>query len=214
MSSDALVEHIELSRAIHNACPSYPFIQYRLIASQTPDVRVHRWLNASVPLGTPNQQPGHQKQHTYLTPRIATRRISIRRVAIRTRADRIKEKEALRTCQELFTTPPVSPFLARTPQKATQEKSVDSQTQRNIPIPIRIILLKHIRHALQRNARLHEQVETQHPPSATIIRIKQQRDILLRQPIAERDQRVGELIVADGAGSVDVESVEELVPFG
>lgn len=88
------------------------------------------------------------------------------------------------------------------------------QAQRNIPIAILIVLLKHIRHSLQANTRLHEQIETQRILASTIIRAIQQRDELLTQAIPECDQRFVEFRVRYAAGMILVEAVEETAPCG
>jgi hypothetical protein len=50
------------------------------------------------------------------------------------------------------------------------------QAQRNIPIPILIILLKHIRHPLQTDTRLDKKVEAEGIPSTPVVRLVQQSD--------------------------------------
>lgn len=86
------------------------------------------------------------------------------------------------------------------------------ETQRDIPIPIIVILLEHIRHSLQRNARLHKQVEAKLALAALVVRLEQQLDKAVRQPVAERNQRVGEFVALDVTGAVRVEAVEQRAP--
>jgi hypothetical protein len=86
------------------------------------------------------------------------------------------------------------------------------QAQRNIPIAILIVLLKHVRHALEAYARLHKQIEAHGVAPAAIVRLVQQRDEALRQAVAECDERFVEFGVRDGAAVVGVEAVEEAAP--
>jgi len=90
----------------------------------------------------------------------------------------------------------------------------DSQAQRNVPIAILIILLKHVCHTLEADARLHEQIETQRPPAPSVVRREQQPHVFRRETVAEGHQGVREFREADVARAVDVEAVEEFAPFG
>lgn len=86
------------------------------------------------------------------------------------------------------------------------------QTKRNIPIPVIIILLKHIRHPLETNTSLYKQIEAHRPFLPSIIRPEQQRDEVRAQSIAKRNERFSELIERNVARSIDIESVEEVPP--
>lgn len=70
-----------------------------------------------------------------------------------------------------------------------------SQTQRDIPIPVIIILLEHIRHPLQRDTRLHEKIETYGVSPLPVVRAVQQLHKLWRQAVSKRDEGVGEFVI-------------------
>jgi len=53
------------------------------------------------------------------------------------------------------------------------------QAQCDIPVPVFIVLLEHVRHPLKTNARLHKQVEAHLVPTTTVVRAVQQCDKLL-----------------------------------
>lgn len=98
------------------------------------------------------------------------------------------------------------------------------QAQRDIPVPIRVVLFKHIRHPLQGNASLHEQIKRQHPlPLAVVassarmsprIRAKQQLHKLRAQAISKRHQRILKLAQTNAATLVDVKAVKQPPPRG
>ncbi|KAI6875713.1 EF-hand [Hortaea werneckii] len=108
--------------------------------------------------------------------------------------------------------------------KSRKKKQSHLQAQRNIPIPIDIVLLKHIRHALKRNARLDEEIETEHAlpdplvPAPTRLRLReraeQQLHELRTKSVSEGYQGVFELAQTDTAAAVRVEAVEEGAPGG
>ena len=104
------------------------------------------------------------------------------------------------------------------PSRILNQNSLTSQkllkTQRNIPIAILIIFLKHIRHPLQNNTALHKQIETHLPLPALVIRRIHQFDKGGGKPIAECDERVGVFEEGDAAAAVFVEAVEEGAPGG
>lgn len=95
-----------------------------------------------------------------------------------------------------------------------REEEEHLQTQRNIPIPIIVILLEHIRHALQADAGLHKEVETHVVVAATIVRAVQELDELRRKTVPECDEGVCEFVIRDAARAVDVKAVEEVAPRG
>lgn len=94
-----------------------------------------------------------------------------------------------------------------------RKRREDAQAERNIPIPISIILLENVRHALERNTRLHKQIERQHAAPLDVVRVEQQADVVVTKTVSERDERGRELVERDGAAAVDVEAVEQLAPF-
>jgi hypothetical protein len=96
----------------------------------------------------------------------------------------------------------------------SRHNAFNLQAQRNIPVPVLVVLLKDVRHPLQADARLHEQVETQRVAPAPVVRLVQQRDEALREPVPEGDERFVELGVGDCAAVVGVEAVEEAAPRG
>jgi hypothetical protein len=114
----------------------------------------------------------------------------------------------LRTCEKLL-----AASLLATKSPAHYSRS-NLQAQRNISVPILVILLKHVRHPLQADARLHEQIETQRVAPAPVVRLVQQRDEALREPVPKRDERFVELGVGYRAAVVGVEAVEETAPRG
>ena len=89
-----------------------------------------------------------------------------------------------------------------------------SQAQRNIPIPITIILLKHIRHPLQTDARLHEQIETHVVIPPTIVRRVEELHELIAKAVPKGNQGVGEFLAGNAARAVAIEAVEEVAPGG
>lgn len=92
------------------------------------------------------------------------------------RGNRVEEEEALRTCEELLAAGPevsTSTFFFHFSPRPIVRSFIcvddDSQAQRDIPVPVRVVLLEHIRHPLQADACLHEQIEAQHPlPDALV----------------------------------------------
>ena len=102
------------------------------------------------------------------------------------------------------------------PQKKKKELTRQKllETQRNIPIPIPIIPLKHVRHALQADAALHEKVEAHAIRAAAVVDAVHHGDEAGREAVAEGDEGLGVLVVGDGAASVFVEAVEEGAPGG
>lgn len=88
------------------------------------------------------------------------------------------------------------------------------EAEGNVPIPIVVVLLEDVRHALQRDAGLDEQVEAQLALVALVVGLEQQLDEAVRQTIAEGDEGVGELVALDVARVVRVEAVEQGAPAG
>lgn len=88
----------------------------------------------------------------------------------------------------------------------------DLQRQRNIPIPIIIILLKHIRHALQADTALYEEIKADSVLVAPVVRLEHGVHELWRQPVPKGNQRVRVLVHADVPAAVRVEPVEQRPP--
>ena len=88
------------------------------------------------------------------------------------------------------------------------------KAQRHKPIPIIIVPLKRIRHPLEGNTSLHEQIKTQAPLPPLIKRPEQEPYKAVAQPVPERHQRGAELIEADVSRAIGVEAVEEGAPGG
>ena len=103
------------------------------------------------------------------------------------------------------------PFLLQLAQDFRQEVL---KAQRDISIAIIVVLLEHIRHALQADASLHKQVEAHDAVAALVVRAEQKLDEARAEPVAERHQRVVELVKADVARLVHVEAVEQRPPRG
>lgn len=88
------------------------------------------------------------------------------------------------------------------------------KAQRDVPIPIIIIPLEHIRHPLQDNTALHEEIEA-HPALATLIVARvEQVDESLGEPVAKGHEGVGVFGEGDRTGSIFVEAVKEGAPGG
>jgi hypothetical protein len=95
------------------------------------------------------------------------------------------------------------------------------QAQCDVPIPIIVVSLEDIRHALQTNARLHKQVETESilprpliaaRPRILRVRIEQQLHKRGTQAVSKRHQRIRELEVRNTPAPVLVKAVEEAAP--
>jgi hypothetical protein len=111
----------------------------------------------------------------------------------------------------------IFPIQCYTKKDATLEindTEANVQTQRNIPIPILIILFEHIRHALQTNACLDEKIEADGILAAPVVRAVEEGDELRGEAVAKCDEGFAELLVRDATGAVDVEAVEEVAPGG
>lgn len=82
----------------------------------------------------------------------------------------------------------------------------------NKAISIIVVFLKDICHALERNTRLHEQIEAHDALAALIVRTEQQVDKLRAESVAKGDEGICEFGQRDVAAAVDVEAVEEGAP--
>ena len=107
----------------------------------------------------------------------------------------------------------MTPFTrAHTHTKLTRQELL--KAQRDIPIAILIVLLEHIRHALQDDAALHEQIEAHLALPALVVGRVEHVDKRGGEAVAEAHERVGEFVKGDVAGAVGVEAVEEGAPGG
>ena len=88
----------------------------------------------------------------------------------------------------------------------------DLQTQSDISIPVLVILLEHICHALQTYTSLDKQVETHGILPAAVVGSIQQRHELLTQAISKGNKSLIEFRVGYTARVVGVEAVEEAAP--
>lgn len=86
------------------------------------------------------------------------------------------------------------------------------QGQCNISISIIVIFLEDIRHTLQANAALHEEVETDRSIAPLIKSLEQGLHEWRTESVSECDQRIRVLVQADITTSVGIESVEQGSP--
>ena len=91
------------------------------------------------------------------------------------------------------------------------------QAQCDVSVPILVISLEHICHALQTDASLHEQVEAQSlfpvsfiasPSRGLGVRVEQQLHELRAQAVSKRHQRVRKLLQTDVTAPVCVEAIK------
>jgi hypothetical protein len=123
----------------------------------------------------------------------------------------------LRTCEELLAVKhSQQSFTSRLNehQQTWANLQQDLQAQRDIPIPVIVVLLEHVRHALQADACLHKQVKAHVVVAAPVVRAVQQAHELRREAVSEGDKGFGKLVVGYTAGVVGVEAVEEATPGG
>ena len=115
----------------------------------------------------------------------------------------------MRTCEKLLATNTVS-----TCSKSFLSHSFGChlQAQRDIAVAILVILLEDVRHPLQANTRLHEQIEAQRVASVAVVRAVQECDERLRETVSEGDEGFVEFSVGYTAGMVLVETVEQAAP--
>jgi hypothetical protein len=115
----------------------------------------------------------------------------------------------------------MSARLASISKQTSLQKRSNLQAQSDIPIPIVIIPLEHIRHPLQANASLHKQIKTQPVLPGTLIAprprilrisIEQQLNKLRAQPVSKRHQRIRELEMRNTPAPVLVKAIEQPPP--
>lgn len=92
----------------------------------------------------------------------------------------------------------------------------------DVPIAIIIVALKHIRHALETNTRLHEEIEAHaiqmgalrraNVAGLALKRLEEDGDKRRAEPVPERDQRILKLAQIDAPAAVIVEAIKQLAP--
>jgi len=88
------------------------------------------------------------------------------------------------------------------------------KTHRDIAIPINIILLEHIRHPLQRNAALHEQIKTHRLTPPLLICPVQYSHKCTTQPIPECHQRFRIFIKRYVSAPILIKTIKQAAPSG
>lgn len=88
------------------------------------------------------------------------------------------------------------------------------EAEGDVAIAVVVVLLEDVRHALEGDAGLDEEVEAQLALVALVVGLEEQLDEAVREAVAEGDEGVGELVALDVAGAVRVEAVEEGAPAG
>lgn len=84
----------------------------------------------------------------------------------------------------------------------------------DVAVAVVVVLLEDVRHALEGDAGLDEEVEAQLALVALVVGLEEQLDEAVREAVAEGDEGVGELVALNVAGAVRVEAVEEGAPAG
>jgi hypothetical protein len=110
----------------------------------------------------------------------------------------------LRTCEELlavdvlaFATPNTTGYL---------------QAQCNVAVTVLVVLLEHVRHALQTDAGLDKQIKAHGVVTSTVVGTVEQSDEPRRQTVAKGDEGFVELGVGYAARVIGVEAVEQAAP--
>lgn len=86
------------------------------------------------------------------------------------------------------------------------------QAQRNVSIPVLVILLEYICHALQTDTCLDKQVETERIAAVAVICAVQQSDELLRETVSKGNEGFVEFGIRYTAAVVLVEAIEKSAP--
>jgi hypothetical protein len=97
------------------------------------------------------------------------------------------------------------------PQEQDKERQ-DSQAEGDIAVPVIVVLLENICHALQADTRLHKEVEAHGILAAAVVSAEHERDELRREAVAEGHERIAEFVEGDVAAAIDIEAVEECAP--
>lgn len=123
-----------------------------------------------------------------------------------------------RTCTPSPPSPIPNPtsLAPKSPKKKNQRLTGQKffKAQRNISIPIRIILLEHIRHPLQTYTALNKHVKAHALVPAFVVDAVHHAHEVRREVVPERHQRLAEFVVRDRPASVLVEAAEESAPGG
>lgn len=86
------------------------------------------------------------------------------------------------------------------------------KVDRNVPVAIVVVLFKRIRHALQRDTRLHKQIKSNDSSVLAVVVFEQKLNKPIRQAVLERHKRVLELVHGNVAAAVRVEPIENGAP--
>lgn len=106
---------------------------------------------------------------------------------------------------------PTHPTLLELPQDLRQEVL---KAQRDVAVAVVVVLLEDVRHPLEADAGLDEEVEAEDALVALVVGLEQQLDEALREAVAEGDEGVVELVELDVARAVGVEAVKQGPPRG
>ena len=86
------------------------------------------------------------------------------------------------------------------------------QAQGDVAIAVFVVLLEDVRHALQADAGLHEEVEADSVlPSPVIGAVKQSHE-LRREPVTKGNECFAELGIGNLAGTIYIKSIKETAP--
>lgn len=93
----------------------------------------------------------------------------------------VKQEEILGTCKELFT-------ASKSVLAPTQPFEDNLQAQRDESITIVVILLEHVRHPLQADTSLYEEIEAKTVFFAGIVGLEQHADVVITQLVAKGNE--------------------------
>lgn len=79
-------------------------------------------------------------------------------------------------------------------------------------VPVFVVLLKDVRHPLQRNTRLDKQIKTHDAFAAFVVRAKEQVNKLRTESVPKRNQRICKLAQRNVAAAIHVKPVKECAP--
>lgn len=88
------------------------------------------------------------------------------------------------------------------------------EAEGDVPVAVVVVLLEHVRHALEGDAGLDEEVEAHNALVALVVGMEEQLDKLGAEAVAEGDEGVVELGEGDVAAAVGVEAVKQGAPRG
>jgi hypothetical protein len=84
----------------------------------------------------------------------------------------------------------------------------------DVPVPVIVVLFEHIRHALEGDTSLDEQIKAHDALAALIVGAEDELHETGGETVAEGDEGVAELVEGDVSGAIGVEAVEEGAPGG